>query len=529
MFQHDPMRTGFSDEIGQLDGKLTPIKLRWDWHLPNMVDCMQNSSPVLGDINGDGILEIVVAASNTGILYVLQDSVERIGSNLWYHGKLLWSYQVSGIIKSSPLLFDINNSGTLDVIFGSWDSTLYALDGNSGLLWSFPTGGMISSSPVAGDIDNDGTIEIIVGSDDSCLYVLWWFDGSEKWKYKTGGMIRSSPAIGDINGDDTLEIFVGSSDGKLYALSNGDTLWTYDAGDYIYSSPALGYLDGDDTLDVVFGCHNSYVYALKGNDGSFLWSYKTDGYIDYQSPALADIDGDGLLEVIIGSFGGECVYAIEGESGIEKWKICDFSSDVYPVPCSPAIADIDKDGELEILMSIHNGYCYAWEADGSEQWQWGYSSGDQDTPLALGDIDGDGELEVVGSDLVHHKIFVLDFPVPPIGVEEDEELQVTSYKLQVYPNPFTQKTEIRFQIPDARYQNFDIRHLTSNISLTIHDLSGRLVREFSIHDSRPTTHEIMWDGTDNQGNKVNSGVYFCRIEKDGTREECMPTKLIYIR
>ncbi len=524
MFQRDPMRTGFSNEIGELDGNLNPIKLRWDWHLPSMVSCMQNSSPVLGDINGDDTLEIVVSASNTGILYVLQDSVERIGDSLWYHPKLLWSYQVSGIISSSPLLFDINNNGMLEVIFGSHNDTLYALDGNGVLLWSShidaPVGlsGVILSSPVAGDIDNDGVPEIVVGSDDSCLYVLWHFDGSLKWKYKTGGMISSSPALGDINGDDTLEVVVGSKDGKLYALSNGDTLWTYDAGNYIYSSPALGDLDGDDTLDVVFGCYDSYVYALKGNDGSLLWSYKTDAPIDCQSPGLADIDKDGKLEVIIGSFEGACVYAIEGESGIWKWEIRGFG---YPVPSSPAIADIDGDSELEILMSIHDGYCYAWEADGSEQWKWGYSSGDQDTPLALGDIDGDGELEVVGSDLVHHKIFVLDFPVPPTGVEENEELQVTSYKLQVYPNPFTQKTEIRFQIPDVRCQ----------ASLKIYDLAGRLIK--TLFDSQLSTLNsqlsVVWDGTDNQGKRVNSGVYFCRLEKEGVQIEPLPTKLIYIR
>ena len=75
-----------------------------------------------------------------------------------------------------------------------------------------------------------------------------------------------------------------------------------------------------------------------------------------------------------------------------------------------------------------------------------------------------------------------------------------------------QVSDVRFQISDFRYQKPDIRHLTSDILLTIHDLSGRLVRSLPITEHQTLNTEVTWDGRDSQGKKVNSGVYFYSIK-----------------
>ena len=101
------------------------------------------------------------------------------------------------------------------------------------------------------------------------------------------------------------------------------------------------------------------------------------------------------------------------------------------------------------------------------------------------------------------------------GIEENPRFKIADYGLEVYPNPLSQKTEIRFQIPDARYQSSDIRHLTSNISLRIYDLTGRLVKSFPITDNQSLITSIYWDRKDNNGRKIGNGVYFCRLEAGG--------------
>jgi len=70
------------------------------------------------------------------------------------------------------------------------------------------------------------------------------------------------------------------------------------------------------------------------------------------------------------------------------------------------------------------------------------------------------------------------------------------------PNPFNPKTTLRYHVPsDAR-----------NATLTVHDLSGRVVRRLVTSQSEPGWHEVSWQGRDEQGSMVPSGVYFARLE-----------------
>ena len=519
MFRKDTFRAGFSTETGELDS----IGLRWKYTITPPAG-IAFSSPAIGDINGDGKLEIVIGADNYNI-YVLQDTVIKVGSPPdsvdSAEAKLLWTYPTGGCIRSSPLLIDLNGDGVLDIVFGSYDDSVHAIDGFGNPLWSFGTDNWVFSSPVGGDIDLDGMIEIVVGSNDSCLYVLWGFDGTPKWKYKTGGIIESSPALGDINGDDTLEVVVGSYDNKLYAFHNGDTLWTYTAGGGIYSTPAIGDLDNDGDLDVVFGCYDGYVYALDGPTGNTLWApFYTGGWIGYASPALADIDNDDTLEIIIGSGGGERLYCIEGQNGNLKWNVNPTKPETWMIEVSCAISDINSDGALEIVLGTHDSFCRSLKSNGDEKWEYELG-GDPHSGPALGDIDGDGKIEVVVATL-SGEVFVLDWPARPIGIEENEKLQNTSYKLQVYPNPFTRETVIQYE------KNLPTPY-SLLLTISIYDLAGRLVRTLPISNSQFPVTSIVWDGRNNEGKRVSSGIYFCRIEGEEVQIEHTATKLIYIR
>jgi outer membrane protein assembly factor BamB len=77
----------------------------------------------------------------------------------------------------------------------------------------------VFSSPSLGDIDNDGKLEVVVGSRDGKVYALNGEDGSLLWSYKTGDWVASSPSLGDIDNDGKLEVVVGSHHNKIYAIS----------------------------------------------------------------------------------------------------------------------------------------------------------------------------------------------------------------------------------------------------------------------------------------------------------------------
>jgi hypothetical protein len=69
------------------------------------------------------------------------------------------------------------------------------------------------------------------------------------------------------------------------------------------------------------------------------------------------------------------------------------------------------------------------------------------------------------------------------------------------PNPFAESTEIRFSLAESR-----------EVTLTIYDVSGRLVRTL-VQENRPAgAHAVRWDGRSSQGEQVPAGVYFMRLE-----------------
>ncbi len=69
------------------------------------------------------------------------------------------------------------------------------------------------------------------------------------------------------------------------------------------------------------------------------------------------------------------------------------------------------------------------------------------------------------------------------------------------PNPFNPTTRIRFTVPED-----------SKVSLLVYDVAGREVRAL-VNGERPANHyEIEWDGKDNRGEAVASGVYFYRLQ-----------------
>ncbi|MBI2506494.1 MAG: immune inhibitor A [Candidatus Latescibacteria bacterium] len=73
-----------------------------------------------------------------------------------------------------------------------------------------------------------------------------------------------------------------------------------------------------------------------------------------------------------------------------------------------------------------------------------------------------------------------------------------------YPNPFNSSTLIRFQTA-----------LAGKVQLEIYDLLGQRVRVLAEGELPPGTHQRLWDGRDQRGLPVASGVYFCRLHTGG--------------
>jgi len=264
----------------------------------------------------------------------------------------------SGVIISLSLAMSV---------FSSEPGTLFPVD----------LGGPIYSSAIVADIDQDGMDEILVGSDSDKLFCLD-ANGLTKWQYQTGDDVRSSPALGDIDQDGYLDVVFQSEDGYLYVLDkDGQTLpgWPRPLGSIPYNSyytatPVLADIDGDSELEIITlspyreTFNTIRVYAFN-SDGETEWTWEKDwpgtesiSAHAVTSPAVADVNGDGILEVVVyfnityhyPSGPGVGIYAIRGTDHQlvyeREWSI--------PITySSPSIADINKDGKLEVILSCY--------------------------------------------------------------------------------------------------------------------------------------------------------------------------------
>jgi len=73
--------------------------------------------------------------------------------------------------------------------------------------------------------------------------------------------------------------------------------------------------------------------------------------------------------------------------------------------------------------------------------------------------------------------------------------------LENYPNPFNPTTTIKFSISESGFTN-----------LTIYNITGQKIRELISDNFDAGIHSVSWDGRDNYGDVVSSGIFFSRLE-----------------
>jgi len=105
------------------------------------------------------------------------------------------------------------------------------------------------------------------------------------------------------------------------------------------------------------------------------------------------------------------------------------------------------------------------------------------------------------------------------GLMAQEGRPLNSGAITIFPNPFKDKLDIRFQIPD------------NNIRLKIYDACGRLVRRFNHlsatqYGGIQPSNQISWDRTDDNGKTLSNGIYFVVLDSGKDR---LTRKLILLR
>lgn len=290
---------GVKEIIASADTRVVALNLQGA-HLPGfpVFPGSYLTRPAVGDVDGDGKKEIVVAGDTgpTKLFIINSNGTIRAGWPRTINPTLASNFTS----PSQPVLGDLDADGDLEVVMGSADGKVYALhhDGTDVAGWPQLTKAARVNSPAIGDIDGDGSPEVIAGNDrmiensaNANYLFAWRADGTplSGWPVKYDRPISMSsfgfgaPALADLDQDGRADVIAASDanfenpfalnayrfDGTKVANFPKPTVRT---GSYPSSTVAVADTDGDGRLELAWidGDANLYVWNLTAPSSALM-------------------------------------------------------------------------------------------------------------------------------------------------------------------------------------------------------------------------------------------------------------------
>ncbi len=372
------------------------------------------SSPTAVDLYGNGSLKILTADS-TGCVWGFEPNGAVLPGFPWKTGGVCDN---APRINSPLAVGDIDGDGRLEIVAGTRGSGPHAGQRGKVYVWR-RTGQLMPGWPK-----------------------------EMAWAYITNGNEPEvySVAIANIAGDSKLEIVALTSNeaGSNTNYAPNVYAWNVDGslvsskfptsspkGSGVWGHVALGDINKDGYADILTGRDEIYFYAYSGQGDLYPgWplhtyvditkiTWGTDKYLEFtrSGPAIADLNGDGTVEIItagkikdpnvkdsqgnhLQTSSGLIVSTPAGvrRPGWEQAKTVGAPIQTTFTPNNPAaIADLDRDGKLDIVVTYDDGTIRAYRENGTTLWTYNYAQGRKlfASEVAIGDVTGDGLLDVI--------------------------------------------------------------------------------------------------------------------------------------
>lgn len=513
--------------------------------------------PTIADIDADGWEDLFVGGVSGAVTYYrnlgLTDGlpVYHLETNSFEDILIVWVPGRDDRHGANALEFyDIDDDEDLDLFWGDYyQPGLFFLENfgtssdpdipDSLMIDSYPQNEPVSSAgfnvPRLIDLNSDGAAELFVGVQSGIYGTdfvdnFWYYDVTVEGDF---GLVTKNyfeqidlisgtiPTLADMDSDGDLDLFIGNEfdasnsgwKGDVYFFENIGSAVSpqfemvdssyFDEGMGNNMAPAFGDLDGDGDFDALVGDYNGEISFFL-NDGS-----PTEPNFSYQgkfleidlagraTPALGDVEGDGDLDLYVGDKNGS-VHVWSNEGDPANYNFMKISDDLFPgedlgLEIALELADFDNDGDLDLLIGNQSGELYLANPSGSELHQLEQlpHSGLNLAPT-IGDLDSDGKMDlIVGS----NEGGLQYFSVEEQSVVNNEDFPIMTRLVSCYPNPFN---------------NTAIFQLSSDVPadsrLIIYDILGRQVDLIQFSISEGVSSQISWNAENS-----SSGVYLWHL------------------
>ncbi len=496
----------------------------------------------VGDLDNDGLKEIIFPTNNGYYIYEW-DGVTGSGNYGTMPSQILNGTNVSGLTNTINRneyfdVVDIDGDGVQELVTvwndgssatrlylavfeatGNWDTDSPGFSGFN-LDYSIPSLGILGGGqPIAafvGDLNGDGQTDILVHTW-NFLNVFPVSVNGTNYSYPdtasgkqnlqilanagVDGVALLGGVITDIDNDDAAEVYL-----PVYASSTEDNA---DNGDIFMVS----YDKGDDISQI----DESKAVLLTRSPSKELAGNTKFSAIVFGGD-WADMNNDGQKELYFGSTTPADVIELEYTGGDKKdpnnWKSSiayNGIQDIYTtvtIKDSLGVIDTIKTKNTPFASKIY-GKNMDFNGNGKRDLLVPYQGLRDSLTYTWQTYVADSSKFVTDSTskLPHPAIYIARLleSTGSTGLKEINVKAITpdNYQLdQNYPNPFNPTTSIRFTLP-----------VTKQISLKVFDILGSEVKTLlSNEEIQKGAHEVVWDGTNNSGQKVSSGQYICTLK-----------------
>lgn len=490
-----------------LSFEVSLFQRNWPWQTTYSV----LANPIILDFDNNGTRDLLIPDAE-GNINLLDANADAINGFPWTNDENIWK---------STALADINDDGSPEIIMASRTGRIFALNNGDNTVLDYQANSDQLLTPVVADFDGDGEMEIAsFGLNGNLLLIDNDSQLLPEFPITISNPSYQEMAAADLDSDGAYEVLIGSASGELHAFcSDGTELsgFPVDLGAPTSSAPIVL-----NNLNIVIGTNNHKIFIIN-NFGEIVLE-KNDTQKLIGSPIAADFDNDDNLEVAYVTMNGKINIIEQDGNELSGWPVTTGCSFTNP----PIAADIDNDNYLELIAFSGSNTMFAFYADGTEVPFSPVPVGlVGNTPVSLEDVDLDGDFEVVSG--LSTGAFLIDIKLPKgvktpwktyrgnysrTGFYADNELFTSAGNVlpsisiaelnQNFPNPFNPTTTISFTL-----------HENALVGLTIYNIKGQKVRSLiSNSEMEAGSVRAQWDGKDDRGKSVGTGIYFYKLTVD---------------